>query len=190
MGQYYRPIVLKKNWKTAKQPVETTLCPYDYDNGAKLMEHSYVGNGFVAAMLYLVANYHYGKPFVWCGDYADEPETHEHKEGVNLYCEACELEDNKGLNPNIPEFKDIPNYKYIINLTKKVYVEVPECDPNKWQVHPLPLLTAYGNGRGCGDYRINDERVGSWAFDKIGVSNNEGDVEGLKKVSGYFKLDF
>ena len=189
MGQYYRPIVLKKNWKLANQPVETTLCPYNYGNGAKLMEHSYVGNDFVAAMLYLIANYHYGKPFVWCGDYADEPKTERYKKGVNLYNKACELKDKEDLIPHIPEMKDIPHYKYIINLTKKVYVEVPENNPNEWQIHPLPLLTAYGNGRGGGDYFIDDERVGSWAFDRIGVSNNEDEVKGLKKESGYFKLD-
>lgn len=34
MGQYYRNTFLKKNWKTAKQPVKASLRPYDFVNGA------------------------------------------------------------------------------------------------------------------------------------------------------------
>ena len=44
MGQYYTPIIIRGNSKS------TYLC-YDYDNGAKLMEHSYFGNGFVETVL-------------------------------------------------------------------------------------------------------------------------------------------
>jgi len=39
MGQYYRNTILKPDFKNKKQPVAMTLCPYSYDNGAKLMEY-------------------------------------------------------------------------------------------------------------------------------------------------------
>jgi hypothetical protein len=40
----------------------------------------------------------------------------------------------------------------------------------KNQFHPLPILTAEGNGRGGGDYRGADEDlVGTWARDVISV---------------------
>jgi hypothetical protein len=35
--------------------------------------------------------------------------------------------------------------------------------------HPLPLLTAEGNGRGGGDYRGESPLIGSWARDVISV---------------------
>ena len=41
MGQYYIPII-KRNNGTFE-----TYDSHDYDNGLKLMEHSYVGNSFV-----------------------------------------------------------------------------------------------------------------------------------------------
>jgi len=51
MGQYYKPILLNKDNK----PTGHFNC-YDFANGAKLMEHSYMKNdfvGFVEAQLLL-----------------------------------------------------------------------------------------------------------------------------------------
>ena len=42
MGQYYEAVSIDK-----KEFLES----YDYGNGAKLMEHSYIGNFFVAAVV-------------------------------------------------------------------------------------------------------------------------------------------
>ena len=42
MGQYYKPIFLSENNK----PVLSVTC-YDFGVGAKLMEHSWMGNSFV-----------------------------------------------------------------------------------------------------------------------------------------------
>ena len=78
MGQYYNPVILKENWKEEKKPVLASVKCYDYDNGAKLMEHSYVHNNFVGAVMraiYLMDKNGTGVPFVWCGDYADEVDT-------------------------------------------------------------------------------------------------------------------
>ena len=71
MGQYYRNSILSKNYKNVKQPVVATLCPYEYDNGAKLMEFSYVHNGLMKPIEWLLANDFYGYPFVTAGDYSD-----------------------------------------------------------------------------------------------------------------------
>jgi hypothetical protein len=39
-------------------------------------------------------------------------------------------------------------------------------------IHPLPLLTAEGNGRGGGDYRGNYNNLcGIWSRDSISVAN-------------------
>lgn len=205
MGQYFRPIVLKKNWKLAKQPVKASVLCYDFDNGAKLMEHSYVGNKFVNKVMQILANQYYGYHFVWCGDYADEVEN-SRGESVDLYDKAGdfidrEVEDfftdlpreekyTQAYNDLCDTFvEDYVEYKYLINLSKKVYVVMEKNNPDEWQVHPLPLFTCNSNGRGGGDYRLDDERVGSWAFDRIAVSNDDEAIKGLKKVDGYFEMD-
>jgi hypothetical protein len=214
MGQYYNPSILKKNWKTAKNPVEASLKCYDYGNGAKLMEHSYIGNSFARSIEFLLANQFKGHAFVWCGDYADEVETRTGKH--DIYCDASHFIYEDYNNPNnsnkakryltfmrsipaMPEWREgvewnpyetIPYYKYLINYTKKQYCIIPEKKEGVWRVHPLPLLTCSGNGRGGGDYCIDDERVGIWAFDRIGITDDEAEISGFKQISGWFKLDW
>jgi hypothetical protein len=202
MGQYYRGVVLGKTTKRVKRIiVKQAYCCYAHDNGAKLMEHSYVGNWYVKAYEQALANEFYGYPFVWIGDYADEMFN------TDVYAKANEFIDNvtkrnakkkgfylngfvfeklckdgaieKGYENEFVEkviTKDNANkvdtYKYIINFDKKVAVEIPEYDENTWNIHPLPLLCASGNGRGGGDYSgINEDMVGAWAYDRIGLDN-------------------
>lgn len=191
MGQYYRPCILKKNWKLAKQPIMAALTSWSFDNGAKLMEHSYIGNNFVSVVAQLLGGRYFGHPFVWCGDYADSVtiKSVEH----DLYSDARNFEESKEYDTILRGVEDKwQDFRYLINLTKKVYVELPEYADKKqgeWLVHPLPLLTAFGNGRGGGDYGLKDDRVGSWAFDRIGMSNCDKDVKDMKKVDGWFELD-
>lgn len=198
MGQYYNPTILKKNWKQAKNPVLASLRCYNFgNNGAKLMEHSYVGNRFVNAVEYLLANYYKGYPFVWVGDYADNVTTNTGQHGIYgdadnfIYKdESCSdySKKYKELKAGIPD--EIHHYKYVVNYTKKQYCIIPEKKEGVWQVHPLPLLTCSGNGRGGGDYCIDDERVGIWAFDRIGITDDEAEISGFKQISGEFKLDW
>jgi hypothetical protein len=86
----------------------------------------------------------------------------------------------------------IPYYKYLVNYTKKEYCTLPKYNPAKdeYVLNPLPLLTADGNGRGGGDYRIEDARVGSWAYDSIGLTNDNNEIKGFKRISGKFKIDW
>lgn len=213
MGQYYRPSILKKNWKTANQPVAASLLCYDYGNGAKLMEHSYIGNSLVRSMEYLLAKAFKGYPFVWVGDYADEVTTRTGEHDVYTdanraiykdYDGDCDAKRNKynalcESIPRMPEwvegkewnpYETIPYYKYLVNYTKKEYCVMPYNKSGEWQVNPLPLLTCNGNGRGGGDYRNEDKRVGSWAFDRIGLTNDIEEVKGFKVISGIFALDY
>ncbi len=159
MGQYYFPVVLGKNGKTVKKFVYS----HDFGNGLKLMEHSYLTNNFVGSFESLILNN--PERVVWAGDYADK----------------C-----KGLKTNVQErckdkFKVRPDVclstkesRFIINHTKKMYVDknkVPK-DPTNFdmKLHPLPLLTCEGNGRGGGDFRSKNELIGSWARNVISVS--------------------
>ena len=83
MGQYYKPIFLKKDRKTIdtyiqKDPTtgketktQAFFYSHKYGNGLKLMEHSYVHNSLVNAVNnYLLDNN--GGRLVWAGDYADD----------------------------------------------------------------------------------------------------------------------
>jgi hypothetical protein len=177
MGQYYTPV-----------NIETMgyLYSHDYDNGLKLMEHSWVDNPFVRAVEKLLAEggaWHKGR-IVWAGDYADNEDVSkilsvsqqrllEHKSD-----EGCEWNLNgivevvgRKLRPKVPE----TGHRYIINHTKGQYVDVQagKKDGDGWQIHPLPLLTCEGNGRGGGDYRgdTTSGLVGFWARDEISVAN-------------------
>lgn len=175
MGQYYKPVVLKKVFKeNTEDCVLASLSSYDYNNGAKLMEHSYVGNNFVRAFCQLIGDESgefYGYPVVWCGDYADKVND------FSIYSLAYEKAKQNKMQP-----KTFVSYKYLVNLDKKEYVVIPEFDDTKWTIHPLPLLTASGNGRGGGDYHgSNMEMVGAWAFDCVGLTNKlPEDFEELK----------
>lgn len=205
MGQYYFPSILKKNWKTAKNPVECSLYSHRFDSGLKLMEHSYAGVGFVGAVCYLLATTYYNYPFVWVGDYADHQITKFYPEskidewgceqgGVDIYKSAsdvCETQKNKDLTTSLTACGVTgKQYAYAINFTKREFVKIPKFKKGEYRIHPLPLLCASGNGRGCGDYRFEDERVGSWAYDCIGVTNSKKAIAGLKEVDGFFKLDW
>ena len=68
MGQYYKIINIDK---------KEFMRSWSYDCGAKLMEHSYIGddgmgNHFSGAFIQLLMNEWSGDSVVLCGDYADE----------------------------------------------------------------------------------------------------------------------
>lgn len=100
MGQYYRPSILKTNYKLAKNPVETTLYSFDFaENGLKLMEHSWAGNALVCAFIHLIGENspYYGKPCVWAGDYADAFTSRMVKDkNVNIYDLAKVIDEKLG----------------------------------------------------------------------------------------------
>jgi hypothetical protein len=49
MGQYYKPIILGNTPKEGEhETVKAWMYSHEYDNGLKLMEHSYQGNNFVS----------------------------------------------------------------------------------------------------------------------------------------------
>ena len=217
MGQYYRPCVLKKNWKTANNPVLASLLCYDFDNGAKLMEHSYIGNWLVRSMEYLLANQFKGMPFVWVGDYADSVQTrtgeHDlyHDANTTIYKDYDGDGDGKKeayvklrasipvmyqgkewASPNSKEdefnpYMNYPYYRYLVNYTKKQYCIMPKYSKKEWRINPLPLLTCSGNGRGGGDYHKGDARVGSWAFDRIGITNSKNEIKGFTLIDSHFE---
>ena len=159
MGQYYYPIILSADGK-----IMAWMSAGYYNDGLKLMEHSYIGNNFVSTFEYGLSPegpFHKSR-VVWAGDYAD-----------------CEPGKEKNLHNMCDEFnvikpakKDTTKYCYVVNHTKKLFI-----DKSNMVSHPLPILTAEGNGRGGGDWSGDSELVGSWARDVISVEEIRPDFK-------------
>lgn len=205
MGQYYRPIFLNEKNK----PITSLRC-YDFGSGAKLMEHSWMLNPFVRFVehhLMLTP-----QRLVWAGDYADGENgstlsdyeislllghntnmTKEDilKESPNLYT----LSQYVGITTHDEDVKDKYSHdfktiaplkaKYLINHDKKEFVnktKVPKGGDG-WRIHPLPLLTCEGNGRGGGDFRGESDLIGAWARNLIEVSTKKSVIpKGYKEI--------
>lgn len=173
MGQYYIPVNIDNL---------EYLESWDFGNGAKLMEHSYIGNDFVNAVeLLLVEGGRWdGNRLVWAGDYADPFES---AEGNYYFMAHRESNGHNQLKADGLIHACPDNYRYICNLDTKEYVDKQSISANTdgWQIHPLPLLTADGNGRGGGDYHGTDMRyIGSWSGNKISIRTEV--PEGFKQI--------
>lgn len=175
MGQYYN-IIIKPQGEEKVHAYDRTI-DGEYTM-AKLMEHSWYLNPMVNA----ISEKLYNKPsqIAWVGDYADENELYHCAYPKNgKYCKLHKTEFTL-------------NGRYLVNHTKKLILDCwgyvvksieqnPDKKYNRWVIHPLPLLTALGNGRGGGDYRGNNEdKVGSWAWDTLEIVDWERKEE-LKK---------
>lgn len=200
MGQYYNPAILDTN---NKSKVVAWAYSHDYQNGLKLMEHSWIGNNFVARIEEEIKNT--PKRIVWAGDYADHDVN---EDGKALH---VRVEDGKEYPLNIYslctdatklEYKGCKRpvaYRYLVNHDKKQFVDLstrklPISDTweNKgrkfnYRVHPLPLLTVEGNRSGGGDYFSDHgkEFEGTWARDLISLETEF--PEGLEEIKPNFK---
>ena len=251
MGQYYVPIVLDEDGK-----IEHHMSSWDFDSGLKLMEHSWLGNRFVAAFESLLAQ-EAPRRVVWAGDYAD-PEVDEDgivvrghyttNECVTKFFDAnlqSMCDDDKTLyrpplpglgrkskyqwrpeeqgGPIVRKVKDPdiqPNvesairvtqtsHPFILNWDKKEFVDKRKVrratytwdKGKKWAIHPLPLLTVEGNGRGGGDFHVDESHfqpggylsdrkgpqgnislIGRWARDHISVSSKPPQNDGWTEI--------
>ena len=185
MGQYYRPIVLKEDYENESFPCILSLTSWNMCNGAKLMEHSYVGNNFVEAFAQIIhknnTKGYADNRVVWCGDYGESINDKD----IYTLAKQCDVSENY-----LSKYTDGVQrpYQYIVNTDKEQYVKVKPYNEDEWTIHPLPLLTAYGNGQGGGDYYgINMDKVGIWAFDHIYTSDEV--PEGYEELVVDFKED-
>lgn len=164
MGQYFKPIIGHN--ENGKFVCDAFVHPHEYDNGLKLMEHSYIGNAVVGAIENLLNGKYKGSLLVWAGDYAGNEKDSE----GNLY---DLLYENTRLNmTNVPK----KHFRFAVNETKKEYVDTDKvkADSYGYKIHPVPLLCAEGNGSGSGDYYgTNMKFVGTWARDVITFSDEQ-----------------
>jgi hypothetical protein len=168
MGQYYKPVNIDK---------KEFVYSHKFDSGLKLMEHSWIGNNFVAVIENLIkqGGAWYKNHIVWAGDYAEkEPGTDK-----NIYhWENTEIIGLDERNKNLRYLKNLDTKEYI-NLTK-VPVSDTWTNPDtgkkhQYRIHPLPLLTCEGNGQGGGDFRGEDKNnlVGKWARNRVVIQSHK-----------------
>ena len=180
MGQYYKTVILSKEGK-----IQHSFHPHAYENGLKLMEHSYMGNNMMNAVeRFLIDN---PSRLVWAGDYDSEKDAN----GRNLYFQESEADDGDmtiRVAPTEENQKDLPKGMYVLNNTKKEYYErdyieklnsrrIPEWS---WAINPLSLLTIKTDGGGGGDYygKCHRNMLGRWAGDEI-------EITAVKPQEGY-----
>jgi len=192
MGQYFKACFINAKKDKVKEYFES----WDTNDGSKLMEHSYVRNHFVMNVTYKMINS--PKRLVWAGDYGDEVVG---EDNYYMLCDKAE-ESQNDIEMNVIEQALNENTIYI-NHDKKEWFDLKKQtipDMKGWNgvAHPLPILTADGNGRGGGDYDgAHMELVGTWKGDLIEVSDtipeNYKEIEpwftemSQKEIDEYFK---
>lgn len=187
MGQYYELFNVTENIKIEHS--------FDTIGGMKLMEHSYLGNPLSIYLRDKLSNEWAGDIVVHCGDYATDGggSAEEVAEKYKDIFENENIETVKIPKSLVNKYKDKQedwNVKpYVVNLTKKCYLDIREAvlnymfiwyDRKKAELgvscsipDPLLLLIASGNGLGGGDYWTeaqDNELIGNWAGDRIQVS--------------------
>lgn len=74
-----------------------------------------------------------------------------------------------------------------VDFSEKKDLLMAAVDADNWCIHPIPLLTAVGNGKGGGDYfGVNNELVGRWAGDALYIDDEEP-VEPFKEIFPIFR---
>ena len=191
MGQYYHP-VLSKDGKTNFKAYRAQR-----PDGLKLMEHSW----WDVELPNAVAEEIYKDPahLWWMGDYAvdkyrgEDGNYYPYPDTDPILLAAYNAAHGEDAEPEIIISPD--GFKLtgtvLCNHTRRIFMDCDEYheelkikDEDGWVVHPLPLLTAVGNGKGGGDYFADNDResVGSWAGDLISVE--------VEAPEGYAEVEY
>ena len=140
MGQYYHPTIMGKRYG-----VHGWLYSHEYNNGLKLMEHSYLGNDFVNAVLRKIN--HQPMRIAWMGDYAESPYIDK---------DAPDTPDNPHMAIE-PYMRKLPKADFM-RIWQSVYGEVEDGQRLKAKapkIHPEPLEGFDSPDRFDGWYLIN-----------------------------------
>lgn len=188
MGQYYRPILGDKDGFNCLVFDRSVDSQYTM---AKLTEHSWWLNPFVNSFSKRI--YKRKGRICWTGDYATDDDF---KIAINAALHTPNYEEVWGNTVKLHKSKSVDftlDNKFLINFDTKQYINLNEykaqsVDSAGWLLHPLPLLTAVGNGRGLGDFHegnIGYENVGIWAWHLLSIKDNA--PKDFTKVNIIFK---
>lgn len=188
MGQYYRQLIGNKNGEVIALHAGMVLLPNGKkdNHGVKLMEHSWLGNWFVNG----ICKKMYNNPLrvMWVGDYANEVGDFDFNISSNPIIPDYDAAWGRWVLPSLVEVDGEFSIvgKFLLNHDTCEYIEISdngylyysqptEKSPLPWVIHPLPLLTAVGNDRGCGDFHKGNygyENVGIWAWNLLEISDS------------------
>lgn len=166
MGQYYRIANLDKR---------ETLDPFKFGSALKLTESCYVGDDYVDAITYLLANDWHGDRVLLCGDYAWSEEGGSAAGRLRVLAESDPFEASEGFLDRSGDFASVRGNEVYREKAPVVFVGEWEGEPYITRTDPLTLFMAIGNGLGGGDYigedAVNVGLVGSWAGHVITASD-------------------
>lgn len=186
MGAYYNAINTTN---------EVSLNPHDIDGGQglKLMEHAYIGNGYVQFVMDALegGNSHDGVPdwknkvVVWVCDYNDDHYKDDYENATDhpimdkvqkrydaVLTDATQIIVNHHLKEYVDMFAVIYKHREIGNITKA----------GSWLIHPLPILVNSETERmGGGDWDEDTPMRNRWAGHRIEVVRKK--PEGYKNIS-------
>lgn len=208
MGQYFKYFVMDTEGN------RYTDIPWKHNNGAKMMEHSWLLNNYVN----IVANHIFNHPcrVAWIGDYSIDEDTRNNfsdcitrAEFQSYYYCVWEQDtypaldnDKRIFNAYFTDSNGIEvdhseqvyafiRRCFLINHTKHTYINMNEYFTNNavkgWCINPIPLLTCIKGG-GCGDYHgINEHLLGTWALDLLEIKVAEDAKKSEKFRNTYTK---
>lgn len=187
MGQYYRQLIGNKNGEVIAVHNCIALLPDGTkdNNGVKLMEHSWLENWFVNGICKKM--YNNSLRVMWVGDYANEVGDFDFDISSNPIIPDYYAAWGEWVLPSLVEVDGEFSIvgKFLLNHDTREYIEISndgylyysqptEKSPLPWVIHPLPLLTAVGNDRGCGDFHEGNygyENVGIWAWNLLEIAD-------------------
>jgi len=169
MGAYYQGTVNHTRYET-----------WSIGQGAKLMEHSYIGNNYVGLVMDELEKK--PAPVRWVCDYSENEDGFDWEKTT----EASFSKDAKAFDP----------IYFIYNHTKNVYIDMAELislfSDRSMMMHPIPILcNSETESMGGGDLHQEESRRGTWygdtlevVYDRINVLDALNVTEEVKFVEG------
>ena len=188
MGQYYKVVNVDK---------KEVLEPHDFNEGMKLMEHAYHGNSLVNAFFRLMETDWDGDRVVWAGDYGEGEFDVYNETDVppsDLEFLKTPLKEDLELDDEVEySFEELVEERWgdyvFVNYDKKEYVELYTEEGREFGLLlSNPVLLLANSTEGGGSYhRDNDEEVGLWLGDHVGLELREQAIEkGFSKIEVVF----
>lgn len=173
MGAYYEATLVDD------ENVGVKFSTHDYDNGLKLMEHSYLGNNYCKHIMSLIHDNPMG--IVWLCDY-HEPDS------------ISRLTwDTTDEAPKQTERNDFPDdIYYIVNESDKLFIDIKKLEElyemderaDNWHIHPIPILcNSDRHSLGGGDFHQEDSRRATWCEDKLFTTKEKPDTDAYEDVT-------
>lgn len=116
MGQYYRIANLDKR---------ETLDPFKFGSALKLTESCYVGDDYVDAITYLLANDWHGDRVLLCGDYAWSEEGGSAAGRLRVLAESDPFEASEGFLDRSGDFASVRGNEVYREIAPNLYGKVP-----------------------------------------------------------------